>query len=458
MHHDFDLFVIGGGSGGVRAARLAAETGARVGLAEQAHYGGTCVARGCVPKKLMTYAAGYAQLHREAEAYGWMIERARFEWPRFRRNLQSELQRLGTLYRKRLLDAGVQLFDQRARLTGTQRIALADGSELSAREVLIATGAHARRPQIPGADLAWISDDVFTLDTLPESLLIVGGGYIACEFASLLNGMGVQVSMHYRGEHLLPGFDREAAGLLGEHLRAAGVRLTHSSEVRSIARDGNALSITNNADEVHRARHVLFATGRQANTDGLGLDAIGLSLGDKGEVPVDGRSRTALPWLHAIGDATDRLNLTPVAIDDAAAFVDSVVARNPRPVDHALVPTAVFTQPELGSVGLSEERAAERGAIEVYCTRFRPMRSAFAGDEGEALMKLSVCAETQRVLGCQIVAPGAAELIQLVAVALKMGASKRDFDRTMALHPTLAEELVTLGGPTRRRAAVESAE
>lgn len=451
MQYDFDLFVIGGGSGGVRAARLAAEAGARVGLAEQADYGGTCVLRGCVPKKLMTYAAGYAQSLREAFAYGWKLDAARFEWPRFRQHLHAELRRLSSMYRIRLNDAGVRLFDQRAHLAGVQCIALADGRSFSAREVLVATGAQARRPDITGAELGLVSDDVFELDSLPKSLLIVGGGYIACEFASLLNGMGVQVSLYHRGKHLLPGFDREAAGLLGEHLRRTGVTLCPERSVQAIVRDDGGLLARSDTGEQQGFEQILFATGRQANTAGLGLDTVGLRLGTHGEVPVDTRSRSALPWLHAVGDVTHRLNLTPVAIADAAAFVDSVFQGNPRAVDHVHVPTAVFTHPELGSVGLSEEQAAECGRIEVYAERFKPMRSAFAGDDGEALMKLSVCADTQRVLGCQIVAPGAAELIQLVAVAVKMGARKEDFDRTMALHPTLAEELVTLSRPARRR-------
>lgn len=450
MQHDFDLFVIGGGSGGVRAARLAAEAGARVGLAEQADYGGTCVLRGCVPKKLMTYAAGYAQSLREALAYGWKLDAARFEWPRFRQRLQAELRRLSSMYRGRLNDAGVQLFDQRAHLAGTQCVALADGCRFSAREVLVATGAQARRPDIPGAELGLVSDDVFELDSLPKSVLIVGGGYIACEFASLLNGMGVQVSLYHRGKHLLPGFDREAAGLLGEHLCKAGVMLCPERSVHAIVRDGEGLLARSDTGEQQGFEQILFATGRQPNTAGLGLGTVGLQLGTHGEVPVDAHSRSALPWLHAIGDVTHRLSLTPVAIADAAAFVDTVFQDNARTVDHTHVPTAVFTHPELGSVGLSEEQAAERGRIEVYAERFKPMRSGFAGDDGKALMKLCVCADTQRVLGCQIVAPGAAELIQLVAVAVKMGARKEDFDRTMALHPTLAEELVTLSRPTRR--------
>lgn len=450
MQHDYDLFVIGGGSGGVRAARLAAEAGARVGLAERSHYGGTCVARGCVPKKLMFYAAAYAQLLHEAPAYGWQLQDARFEWPHFRARLRDELQRLGDLYRQRLIDAGVKLFDQHAQLIGTQRVALADGCAFSAREVLIATGARPRRPDFPGAELALVSDNVFELDVLPKSVLIVGGGYIGCEFSSLLNGMGVNVSLYHRGAHLLPGFDREAAELLAEHLRNAGVSLYADRDVQQIARRSAEFEVSSQDGQRKCFEQVLLATGRGPNTAGLGLDAVGLSLGEKGEVPVDAHSRTALPWLHAIGDVTQRASLTPVAIADAAAFVSTALQGHPQEVDHDLVPTAVFTQPELGSVGLSEEQAAARGDVEVYSTRFKPMRSAFAGDHGEALMKLSVCARTRRVLGCQILAPGASELIQLAAVALKTGASKEDIDRTMALHPSLAEELVTLREPTRR--------
>lgn len=450
MQYDYDLFVIGGGSGGVRAARLAAEAGARVALAEPSHYGGTCVARGCVPKKLMSFAAAYAQLLREAPAYGWPVGAAHFDWPAFRGRLRNELTRLGVLYRQRLVEAGVALYEQHARLIGTQRVALADGRIYSAREVLIATGARPRRPDFPGAELALVSDDMFDLEALPESILIVGGGYIGCEFASLLNGMGAKVSLCHRGTQLLPGFDREASTLLAEHLRGAGVSLCPDADVVGITRHGSELEVHGASLGPRRFRQVLLATGRAPATAGLGLDLVNLSLGPNGEVPVDARSRTALPWLHALGDVTRRVSLTPVAIADAAAFVSTVFEERPQAVDHELVPTAVFTQPELGSVGLSEERAAACGPVEVYSTRFTPMRSAFAGERDEALMKLSVCAKTGRVLGCQIVAPGASELIQLVAVALKAGATKADFDRTMALHPSLAEELVTLRTPTRR--------
>lgn len=450
MSFDYELFVIGAGSGGIRAARMAALGGARVALAEQDRYGGTCVIRGCVPKKLMVFAAEYSTHLRDAQDYGWQLSSGGLDWPKFRTRLHAELTRLEQIHRDLLCAAGVTTFDARARLLDAHTVELADGSRHSARNILIATGGRPRLPQIPGVELGISSNEIFHLDALPERLLIVGGGYIACEFASILQGLGVQVSLYYRGAQLLRGFDHELSGCLTEALRESGVELRPHTEVQMLSRQGPSIQVQADDGGQQLFGQVLFATGRRPNTDDMGLAELGLALGGGGEITVDAYSQTSLPSIHAIGDVTDRLNLTPVAIRDGMAFVATVFEGTPTCVDHALVPTAVFTQPEVGSVGLSEQAARALGPIEVYCNAFRPMRSAFIGGTSRSLMKLVVCAQTRRVLGCHIVATGASEMIQLVAIAVRMGATKEDFDRTVAVHPTLAEELVTMRTPTRR--------
>ena len=450
MKFDYDLFVIGAGSGGIRAARMAAIGGARVALAEQDRYGGTCVIRGCVPKKLMAFAAEFSAHLRDAQDYGWQLTAGPLDWSKFRTGLQAELARLEQVHRELLRASGVRSFDARARLLDAHTVELSDGSRHRARHILVATGGRPRLPSIPGVELGISSNAVFHLDALPARMLIVGGGYIACEFASILQGLGVQVSLYHRGSHLLRGFDEEISECITEALRHAGVELRADTELASLSRTGAAIEVHTSAGERHLFEQVLFATGRMPNTEDMGLAEVGVQLGRGGEVHVDAFSQTAVPSIHAIGDVTDRLNLTPVAIRDAMAFVATVFAGTPTRVDHAQVPTAVFTRPEIGSVGLSEQSARESGPIEVYCNTFRPMRSAFIGRSTRALMKLVVCARSRRVLGCHIVAPGAAEMIQLAAIAVKMGATKEDFDRTVAVHPTLAEELVTMRTPTRR--------
>ena len=476
MAFDCDLFVIGGGSGGVRAARMAAATGATVHLAEDSRMGGTCVIRGCVPKKLMVFASTFRELPGEARAYGWDIPDGTFDWPVFKTRLHAELDRLEGVYRRLLDGSGVKIHDNRARLVSAHEVALADGSRISARHILIATGGRPERPAIPGAHLGLVSDDVFDLPALPGRILIVGGGFIACEMACILAGLGVQVSLYYRGAQILRGFDDEARGFVAEAMRARGIDLhlgVNLSEMATVAQGladaGGALGGAEALDlpqdgggpapgpYVTRATTgriaeydaVLFATGRHPNTDGLGLGELGVALGRKGEVVVDRFSQTAVPSIYAVGDVTDRVNLTPVAIREGMAFVQTVFAGQPTPVDHDLIPMAVFTQPELGAVGLTEEEARAQEPIEVYATSFRPMRSAFAGDEARVLMKLIVSKATRRVLGCHIVAPEAGEMIQLAGIAIKMGATKEDFDRTCAVHPTMAEELVTMRNPVR---------
>ncbi|MFT6531605.1 MAG: glutathione reductase (NADPH) [Limimaricola cinnabarinus] len=479
MAFDYDLFVIGGGSGGVRAARTATATGASVALAEESRMGGTCVIRGCVPKKLMVYASGYGEVLDEARAYGWEIGEGRFDWRPFRQKLHAELDRLEAVYRRLLDGSGVEMFDARARIADPHTVELSDGTRKTAKHILVATGGRPVRPDMTNAHLGMVSDDIFDLETLPKSILIVGGGYIACEFACILHGLGVKVTQFYRGAQILRGFDDEARGLIADSMRERGidlhlgtnvVEMCPESEAGDPARHGGTgsdaagidgapeaargtkgpvwVKATNGDERVYDA--VLFATGRRPNTDGLGLEEAGVTLARGGAIEVDEYSQTGCPSIYAIGDVTDRVNLTPVAIREGMQFVETVFKGNPTPVDHALIPSAVFTQPELGTIGLTEEAAREIEPVEVYCASFKPMQSSFAGSADRVLMKLVVSIETRKVLGCHIVAPEAGELIQLAGIAVKMGATKEDFDRTVAVHPTMAEELVTMREPVRR--------
>ena len=446
---DYDLFVIGGGSGGVRAARVAAQRGVKVALAEEDRYGGTCVIRGCVPKKLMVFASEYAGLAEEARAYGWDMQAGSFDWTHFRTNLHTELDRLEGIYRNILTSNGVETFDTRATLVDPHTVELADGSRKSAKHILLAMGGRPVKPDMPGAELAITSNDIFHLDQLPKSILIIGGGYIACEFACILNGLGVAVTQYYRGAQVLRGFDDEARGLVAEEMQQNGIKLHLGTNILSLERAGDRIRTKATNGDEGLFDQVMFATGRAPNTEGMGLEALGVELGRSGQVVVDQYSQTAVPSVYAVGDVTDRVNLTPVAIREGMAFVETVFGGNPTPVDHDLIPTAIFTQPEMGTVGLSEEAAREIEPIEVYCTSFKPMQSAFAGNARRVLMKLVVSVATRRVLGCHIVAPQAGEMIQLAGIAIKMGATKEDFDRTVAVHPTMAEELVTMKSPTR---------
>jgi len=449
MAFDYDLFVIGGGSGGVRAARVAAQGGARVALAEESRYGGTCVIRGCVPKKLMVFASEFPNAIAEAQAYGWTVHAGGFDWAAFRGKLDAELDRLEGVYRSILGNNGVETFDQRARLADPHTVELADGTRKSARHILIAAGGRPVRPDLPGAEHALVSDDIFHLERLPKSILVIGGGYIASEFACILNGLGVEVTQFYRGAQILRGFDDEARGLVSDEMIQSGVTLHLGTNITKMkpVEGGYRVVATNGQEAVFD--EVMFATGRAPNTGDMGLQEAGVTLGRKGEVVVDAYSQTSVPSIYAIGDVTDRVNLTPVAIREGMAFVETVFNGNPTPVDHDLIPTAIFTQPEMGTVGLSEEEARDRGPVEIYATSFKPMRESFAGRSARVLMKLVVCAETRRVLGCHIVAPGAGEMIQLAGIAVKMGATKEDFDRTVAVHPTISEEIVTMKTPVR---------
>lgn len=449
MSFDYDLFVIGGGSGGVRAARVAAQGGAKVALAEEDRYGGTCVIRGCVPKKLMVFASEYPGHIEDAQAYGWKVEPGAFDWGAFKTKLHAELDRLEGVYRNLLKNSEVATYDARATLEDAHTVKLSTGESITAKHILLATGGRPVKPDLPGADEGLVSNDIFHLDALPKSMLIVGGGYIACEFAGILNGLGVEVTQFYRGAQILRGFDEEARGLIADEMTAAGIDLHLGTDIKRAERvgDGYKVTGTNGTEQIYEK--IFFATGRRPNTDGMGLEEAGVKLGRKGEVVVDEYSQSSVPSIYAIGDVTDRVNLTPVAIREGMAFVETVFNGNPTPVDHALIPTAIFTQPEFGTIGLSEEDAAEQEPIEVYATSFKPMQQAFAGRADRVLMKLIVSKATRKVLGCHIVAPGAGEMIQMAGIAVKMGATKEDFDRTVAVHPTMSEEMVTMRAPAR---------
>ncbi|WP_299751522.1 FAD-dependent oxidoreductase [uncultured Tateyamaria sp.] len=488
--YDYDLFVIGGGSGGVRAARVAAgEAGARVALAEEDRYGGTCVIRGCVPKKLMVFASEFGELAEVGSAYGWNMTAGSFDWPGFRSHLNTELDRLEGVYRSLLKNSGVETFDARAKLKDKHTVELSTGETKTAKTILVATGGRPVRPDIPNADMGIVSDDIFHLEKLPKSILIIGGGYIACEFACILHGLGVEVTQYYRGAQILRGFDDEARGLIAESMRDRGINLHTGTNIVQMgpASEDHSDAIPTASDAAMGASAqqenvmayggvatkpnpkdrggpiwvksttgrecvfdmVLFATGRDPNSTDMGLEDIGIQVGRRGEIVVDEYSKTAIDSVYAIGDVTNRVNLTPVAIREGMAFVETVFKDNPTAVDHDLIPSAVFTQPEMGTVGLSEEDARDQEEVEVYCTSFRPMKTAFAGRSDRVLMKLVVSVATRKVLGCHIVAPDAGEMIQLAGVAVKMGATKEDFDRTVAVHPTMSEEIVTMRTPMR---------
>ena len=450
MDFDYDLFVVGGGSGGVRAARVAAsEAGAKVGLAEEDRYGGTCVIRGCVPKKLMVYASEFSRHLDDAFAFGWSAENSGFNWQKFRKKLHLELDRLETVYRKLLLNAGVDTYDQRAKLLD-QNTVIIGKKKLTARKILIATGGRPFRPDIPGIENALVSDDIFNLERLPKSIAIIGGGYIACEMASIMNGFGVNTKLIYRGDQILRGFDKEIRDHVAEQMIKSGISISLNADVAQINVVAGGLELTGSNGKIENFEKVLAATGRIPNSDDLGLENLGIKIGRIGEISVDDYSQTSIKSVYAIGDVTNRSNLTPIAIREAMSFIETVFRDTPEKLDYRFIPTAVFTTPEVGTVGLTEEEASQFAPLEIYTTKFKSMREAFAGREDRVFMKLIVEEKNQKVLGCHFVSPFAGELVQLAAVAVTMGATKLDFDKTIAVHPTISEELVTMRKPTRR--------
>ncbi|MCX7341785.1 MAG: glutathione-disulfide reductase [Hyphomicrobiales bacterium] len=450
---DVDLFVIGAGSGGTRAARISAGHGARVMVAEEDRIGGTCVIRGCVPKKLYVYASRFADDMADAEAFGWSVGRPSFDWPKLRDAVAAEVTRLSGLYRKGLSGAGVEIAEERAVVAGPGLVRLVRSGEIiKARHILVATGGHpVLEPVIPGGHLGITSNEVFHLPALPRRMAVVGGGYIALEFASVFARLGVEITLIHRGDNVLRGFDQDIRTRLRDALARSGITLKLGHTITRIhdgrhgirhvtLQDGTALDVD----------AVLVATGRRANTSGLGLETAGVVLNPDGSIPVDAGSQTACPGIYAVGDVTNRVNLTPVAIREGHAVADTLFGGKPWTVKHFPIATAVFTTPEIGTIGLSEHDAVTAGhAVTVFDTQFRPMRSTMTGREDRTYMKLIVDSDTDKVLGAHMLGPDSGEIIQALGVAVTMGATKADFDRTIALHPSAAEEFVTMRSPRK---------
>lgn len=441
---DYDLIVIGAGSGGVRAARMAARTGAKVAIFEDNGVGGTCVLRGCIPKKLLVYASKFSEDFHDAGAYGWDEAKLRFDWPRLIANKDGEIARLNSVYLKLLSDANVILIESRARVTGTNSIEV-NGKRFTAKTLLIATGSKPMVPAIPGIEHAITSNEAFHLKTLPKSIVIAGSGYIAVEFAGIFRGLGSEVTLLLRGDRLLRGFDEDLRAALGEAMRIAGIDIHSAKNISRIRREGGALAVETLEGNNFVADAAMFAIGRVPNTQGLGLDAANVALDANGAVMVDAYSRSSVPNIYAVGDVTARKMLTPVAIAEAMAFVETAFKNNPTPMDYRLVPAAVFSQPPIGTVGLTESQARKQyGKVDIYRSLFRPLKHTLSGREVRSLMKLVVDGATGRVLGCHMVGEDAPEIIQGFAVALACGATKAQFDATIGIHPTAAEEFVTM--------------
>ena len=441
---DFDLFIIGAGSAGVRAARMAAQRGARVAVAEDAPLGGTCVNLGCIPKKLYSFAAHYAEGFEEAHGFGWSATAPTFDWALLKANRAREITRLNAVYAKLLLDAGVTVLRSRARLVGTNEVEVG-GQRCRATHIVVATGGAPVVPHMPGREFAITSNEIFDLPTFPKHLVVVGGGYIACEFASIFRGLGAQVTQLYRGEQVLRGFDADVRDFLAAEVRKKGVDLRIRADVERIERAGDRLQVTLRDASVLRADSVLYATGRAPNTAGLGLVEQGVQLAANGAVVVDADYRSNVPCIHAIGDVIDRVQLTPVALAEAMALVDRLFGAGQGAVDYALIPTAVFTHPSIGTIGLAEHEARARfGELRIYRSDFKALKHTLSGSSERTLMKLVVDATSDRVVGLHMVGADAGETVQGFAVALKAGATKAQFDSTIGIHPTAAEEFVTM--------------
>jgi glutathione reductase (NADPH) len=450
MKYDYDLFVIGAGSGGVRAARIASQSGARVAIAEEYRIGGTCVIRGCVPKKLLVYGSEFAQSFADAPGFGWTVTGASFDWATLRDNVQKEVTRLSGIYNSNLIKAGVTPFVERAELIDAHTVKLVkSGGQFTAERILIATGGA---PQLldglPGLELGITSNEAFLLPKFPRRILIVGGGYVALEFANIFHGLGAETRIVHRGDRMLRGFDDDLRAHLHIESERAGIRLTMKTTLTKLEKSGDGLRVTLSTGEHVDTDQVLFAIGRHPNTRGLGLERAGVKIDKYGAVVVDEYSQSSVASVYAIGDVTNRVNLTPVAIRDGHAFADSVYRNRPTPVDHRSVPSAVFGRPPIGTVGLGEGDARlSHGELDIYRTNFRPMRNMISGNQERTLMKIVAERATGKLLGVHIAGEDAPEIIQLAAVAVKAGLTKAQWDSTVALHPTAAEELVLMREP-----------
>jgi glutathione reductase (NADPH) len=444
--YDVDLFIIGAGSGGVRAARVASSHGARVMIAEEFRVGGTCVIRGCVPKKLLVYASRFSEEFEDAGGYGWAVPKPTFHWPTLVANVSGEVARLEAAYTSTLERFNVALVKSRAMLEDAHTVRLANGARVRAETILIATGAAPYHgAQIAGLEHVISSNEAFQLPNLPKRILIQGGGYIAVEFANIFAGLGAQVSLVYRGENILRGFDDDVREHLRCEMERRGIKIITRQTVAAVEKVGHGYDVELSDNEQLMVDLVMFATGRKPNVRELGLEASGVKMTETGGIAVDAYSKTMVDNIYAVGDVTNRINLTPVAIREGHAFADTVFGGKPTPVDHSNVPTAVFSEPEIGVVGLTEAQACERlNKVDIYKTSFRPMKATLPGRDTRMFMKLVVDGITDRVVGCHIAGPYAGELIQVIGIAVKMGATKADFDATMAVHPTAAEELITM--------------
>jgi glutathione reductase (NADPH) len=442
---DFDLFVIGAGSGGVRAARVSAGHGARVAIAEEHKVGGTCVIRGCVPKKLLVYGAHFAEDLDDAAMFGWDVPTKRFDWAVLRDNVLAEVSRIESAYTDTLTNHDVTIFHERAELTGPNSLRLASGKEITADKILIATGAWPVMPEIEGVEHAISSNEVFHLEALPKRIVIVGGGYIANEFAGIFHQFGSHVTLVNRTDVILRGYDHQIVDRLMQISIRKGIDFRFNAMLEKIGKRDGSLQVTMSGCDDIEADQVLFATGRSPNTPGLGLEAAGVEVGEKGQIKVDADNRTNVPSVFAVGDVTDRIQLTPVAIREGQAFADTFFGNTPHQVDYGCVPSAVFSHPPLAGVGMTEAQARERlGQVKTYTSDFRAMKNVLAGRNERSLYKLVVDEATDRIVGIHMIGPDAPEILQAASVAVKARLKKSDFDATVALHPTMAEELVLM--------------
>ena len=445
---DYDLFVIGAGSGGVRAARMAGSLGARVAIAEDRYLGGTCVNVGCIPKKLFVYASHFTEDFHDAAGYGWQVPEPVFEWDRLLKNKNKEINRLNNIYYNLLEKNGVTLYKGRAEISGPNTVRVNDES-ISAQRILVATGGWPHIPDIPGKQHIISSNEAFFLETLPASAVIVGGGYIAVEFAGIFHGLGVDTPLVYRGDLFLRGFDREMREFLAGQMRQKGIKLRFNTRISSIDRQGSHYLVNTSDSEAMATELIMYATGRRPNTNALGLETAGVELNEKGAIVVDAEYRSSTPSIYAIGDVTDRLNLTPVATAEGTALAHNLFNNQSRHVDYRDIPTCIFSQPNLGTVGLTEEQARQEYAnVEIYKSRFTNLKHTLTGSGEKTLMKIIVDKDTDKVLGVHMAGADAGEIIQGLAIALKAGATKATFDATIGIHPTAAEEFVTMREPS----------